>query len=303
MPVDYTDEERAKAEAFFANVPDAPSDAAPSHDDPDPDQEDTDSEETPTSQAATPAAKDDQEGEPPAKEESKPRGPGKKVEAILEALRNGDEDTLGDLLDEDPSAWAETTQNAIKRRRALSRVKQERDHALEKAKEIVDRWKPVSDLAIAIDQGQDYTQVPALVEMLLGRSWKDIERNFVRSQRGLPAEAPAAPESKELVELVQADVPSDHEARKLPGWQEGVASLLREHYDPDLGESTISVAQATARWLRKEKAAHNKRLEVWSSKGRSTQGRRTPTLERASSGGPAPARKMTREEFFAQFGK
>src|SRR6476660_5313241 len=147
MPVENTKAEtQATFDAFLAKVPDAPSSAHAA---------------APEADAEAPLAERDEKGkfakrapEAPAPEtaDPSPASPpdaktpstdGPDLESVKAALRDGDLDTLAELLGEDPALYDEKTPKWAAGKRREAKIKAERDSVTAKAEAIVQRWSPV----------------------------------------------------------------------------------------------------------------------------------------------------------------
>jgi hypothetical protein len=320
MTVHKTDEEAAKAASFFANLPDAPATSAiEGPDDGEGGDEGEGGEGGETNFDDYPDPPETSAVKGPAEPEEEAEGTGGdeddgKLEAVLKALKEGDEETLCDLLGEDPDKWKDGTRSRIAQRKAMSNLKRERDHFRESAAKVVDSWRPISEKIVDIDQTGDYKRVGQVVEMLFNRPWSEIREDVLRTERGLPPAPRKAAESQaaKLEPTVKNDLPEAHQARQLPGWEQGVAAVWAAAYDEDLGAPSISVRQAAARWVQQKKAEFKKLSELFgkggsssgssggASQSKSKKGADTG-LQRAASQAGGKVRRKTPDEFFAEF--
>lgn len=321
-----TPEAEASFAAFLAKVPDAPSSA---HARPDGEEADGDaaaplatSPETPADTEKTGAA----EAAASPRRERKPKSadPASAVTPALEpdlaavraALKAGDLDTLGELLGEDPALYDERTPKWAARQRKEAKLTAERDRVVRQAETVVERWSPVSKLVseretnpaalfelVEMLTGQDPDQawtaalrargtvdprVPALTKAVTERDTRLAELEAERAAR-----ADAA-----FYETLRDEVDAKDVVRRIDGWEAKVATVLRESVDPDLGEPKLSVKQAAARVVRREREEYERRAVVFGEAPAPRKPReRAP--ERAAGPAGAKIRKLTRDEWLA----
>lgn len=316
-------------EEFIAKVPDAPSSSFP-HAEPE------EAEAPPKDESAAPSPARDEKGkfskredkapEPPAgdpqpeaEKSAKTPSSGDPRDAILAALRAGDLDVLADLTDEDPAKFDEKTVKWAKQKQYETRLRVERDQIATKAEAIVQRWSPVSQLAEAVANG-DAARLPELVELLTGQDYDGL---IMKAARARGANDPQVPVLKKQIadrdaelektraaraeaadrafyETLRDEVPADSLVRQIDGWEKRVADTLREAFDPGLGESRFSVAQAVTRVVRKEREEYERRAKVFGAETPAKPKKeKAPAVERASGATAAKVRKMTRDEWLA----
>lgn len=239
------------------------------------------------------------------------------LDAVRAALRAGDLDTVAELLDEDPAGYDEKTPKWAARQRKEKKLKDENAAIRTQAETIVSRWAPVSALASDVASGA-FDRLPELVEMLTGHDWDSAAMKAFRSRtstdprvpaltkRAAEAEARLADADAERTkhaerafhETIRDEVPAKDVVRKIDGWEEKVARVLRDSLDPDLGEPTLSVKQAAARVVRKERDEYERRAAVFSD-APAPRAARGATPERASGASGTTKRKVTRDEWLA----
>lgn len=305
MPSD-SPAEKSSFETFLAKVPDAPSSAI----------------EGPELEA---------EAAPEPKAEPKPKAPAAPTpaaapasadrDAVLKALREGDLDTLGELLGEDPAGFDERTPKWAARNRREAKLKAENQSTLAKAETVVNRWAPVAELAGAVQAG-DYAKLPELVQLLTGADWDSAAMKAFRAVRNVDPSAQvqtkrnteleaqlaavqterAALAERAFLETIRDEIDVKDAVRKVPEWEARVAEVLRESLDPDLGEPKLSVKQAAARVVRKEREAYERYSAMFEDGAKPARARAAPAagLERAAGGASgATKRKLTRDEWLA----
>jgi hypothetical protein len=313
------DQIKKSLEEFLASTPDAPSAAVPfagKEDGPD-------EEETPKAEMSPNPDSKKSDG-PPAK--TPPESGGKTetapdagskshdVEAIKKALREGDLELVGELLDEDPAGFDEKTPRWAARNRREAKLKAENAAVLEKAERIVARFSAVDTLLGRLEKG-DFSALPELVEHV-GQDWDSAAMKAFRSRRGADPRVPvlearvAAAEAaategrtaaakaadKLFFETLRDEVDSKHTVRKVDGWEQKVADVLRESVD-ETGDPRLSVKQAADRVVRREREEYERRAAVFGE----TPARRSraTTTERAAGATGTTKRKLTRDEWLA----
>jgi hypothetical protein len=327
-----TKQETIDFAAFIAKVPDAPSSAieGPS-DDADPKAETgSDADSAPTkhkisrSQSvaaktakAEPAPSSDESDSTSESETSAEASATPTLDSVRAALKAGDLDLVAELLDEDPAGFDEKTPKWAARQRKEKKLKEESAAVRTQAETIVKRWAPVSALASDVAQGA-FDKLPELVEMLTGHDWDSAAMKAFRARTSTDPRVPAltkrAAEAESRLadaeaertkhadrafhETIRDEVPVKDVVRKIDGWEEKVARVLRDSVDADLGEPTLSVKQAAARVVRKEREEYEKRAAVFADAppARAPRGR---TPERADGASGTTKRKVTREEWLA----
>lgn len=321
MPSD-TLEEKDQFAAFIAKVPDAPSSAI--------DGPETEASTEPSKARATP--KDTSTPTPPRRsspttsESATPSSPpsastsaAPDLDAIRRALREGDLDTVGDLLDEDPAGFDEKTPKWAARNRREAKLKAENASTLAKAEMVVSRWAPVATLAGAVQAG-DYSKLPELVQMLTGADWDSAAMKAFRAVRNVdPSAQVQTNRNRELeaqlaavqaeratladraaIEAIRDEVDEKDVVRKIPEWETRVAVVLKESMDPELGEPKLSVKQAAARVVRKEREAYERYSTMFDDAKPAKKPRPGPDgLARASGAAGTTKRKLTRDEWLA----
>lgn len=323
MPLD-PQTEAASFAAFLAKVPDAPSSAHA--------QEAPADADAPLAPAAAPpgGAEADADFPPPAPKRARvprastatmvegvktpPSAPDPSL--VLQALRSGDLDTLGELLGEDPALYDDKTPKWAARQRKESKLVAERDRVVRQAETVVERWSPVSRLVteretnpaalfelVGLLTGQDpdtaWTaalrargsvdpRVPVLTTALADRDARLATADAERAAR-----ADAA-----FYETLRDEVDTKDVVRQIDGWEEKVATVLRESVDPDLGEPKLSTKQAAARVVRREREEFERRAKVFGGTPAPKKTReRAP--ERAAGTTSAKVRKLSRDEWLA----
>jgi len=308
-------------EEFLASVPDAPSAAVPfAGEEADAPEADDPKEDTPTSSSKPPtetAAK-------PSKEpstDSKPATPPATtdapdvVESIRKALREGDLDAVGELLDEDPAGFDEKTPRWAARNRREAKLRAENAEVLEKAERIVARFSAVDGLLARIEAG-DFAALPELVEHV-GQDWDSAAMKAFRARRGVDPRVPELEARATRAEAAAAEATTARQAavdklfhetlrdevdvkdvvRRIDGWEERVATVLRESVD-ETGDPRLSIRQAAARVVRREREEFEKRAAVFAPE-RTPRAPRAATPERAAGTAGTTKRKLTRDEWLA----
>lgn len=298
----------ATREAFFAAIPDPPANVVAAPDD---DAEEPGDEPAPKAAPAK-AAKAAAEGSAPPPV----------ADQILAALKAGDLDLLADLTDQDPAAFDEKSTKWAARNRKEAKLKDEIAKVKADAAAVVDHYEPLDTRLTAFQSTRDYGLVAEIVELLTGEDWDSVGMKVFRAKK---AQDPRVPEltkrlaerdaelsesrtakekaaDRALREALRDDLPEDHVVRKLPEWEERVARVLRDSVDEVTGEPALSFKQAATRVVRKEREEYEKRAAVF---GGETPARKAKaeTPERAAGATGANKRKLTPDEFFAQYGK
>lgn len=303
-----TDTPKKSMEEFLASVPDAPSAAVPfSGEEADPEVADDPkaTDETPAAAAtATPQPTTD----------APTSGATPDLDAIRKALREGDLETIGELLDEDPAGFDEKTPKWAARNRREAKLKAENAAVLEKAERIVARFSAVDTLLARIEKG-DFSALPELVEHV-GQDWDSAAMKAFRARRGADPRVPvlearvaaaeaAATEGRSAAakaadrlffETLRDEVDTKHTVRKVDGWEQKVADVLRESVD-ETGDPRLSVKQAADRVVRREREEYEKRAAVFGEAPRPRA--RATTPERASGATGTTKRRLTRDEWLA----
>jgi len=311
VPIDF--------DAFIAKVPDAPSSAHARPEEPAADAESPKEAkpEAPDAEAVAgpPPRERARKPAPPASPEASAKTPENPPDpsAVLQALRTGDLDTLGELLGEDPALYDEKTPKWAARQRKEAKLTAERDRVVKQAETVVERWSPVSRLVEARETNP--AALFELVELLTGQDPDQAWSAALRARGAVDPRVPAlakavtdrdarlaeleAERTRRLdaafYETLRDEVDSKDVVRKIEGWEEKVATVLRESVDPDLGEPKLSVKQAAARVVRREREEFERRAAVFGEAPAKPARNRTP--ERASPGAGAKVRKLTREEW------
>lgn len=294
-------------EEFLASVPDAPSagvEFAPGEDDaPDGDDPKVTAAPEPVTTPATPLATPGVTGGAPD------------LDAIKKALREGDLETVGELLDEDPAGFAENTPRWAARNRREAKLKAENAEVLAKAERIVQRFSAVDTLLARIESG-DFSALPELVEHV-GQDWDSAAMKAFRARRGADPRVPVlearaqaaetrlAEEStkhqkavdKLFFETLRDEVDVKHTVRKVDGWEDKVARVLRDSVD-ETGDPRLSIKQAADRVVRKEREEYERRAAVFGE----TPAPRTPraaTPERAAGATGTTKRRLSKDEWLA----
>jgi hypothetical protein len=314
----------AKLEAFFAAIPDPPQNTLVALADGHADAEETDAEDEPAPKgeavskpAATKNAKAAAASDAPAKSvgEDAPL-----ADRVLAALKAGDLDTLADLTDQDPSNFDEKSTKWAAKNRKEAKLKAEAEKVKADAQAIVDHYEPIDTRVERFQTTRDYRVVKELVELLTGEDFDSVAMKTFRAVRGEDPRVPVLAKRLEateaelagertakekasdraLREALRDDLPSDHQVRKLPDWEDQVAAVLRESFDEDLGEPSLSFKQAAQRVVRRAKDAYQKYASVFAEPSAAPP-RRASAPERAAGAAPAGKRKLTQEEFYSQF--
>lgn len=331
-------EAAAAREAFFAAIPDPPEHSIVAAQAAAADEGDA-ADEAPKSSSTPASARGEKSKKPPrgsatdaadtspknSSDESKPsENEGDLVSRVREALKKGDVDTLADLIDQDPAAFDEKSTKWAARNRKESKLKDEVAKVKADAAAIVEHYEPIDSRVARFSETRDYGVIAELVEILTGEDFDSVGMKVFRARRTqdprVPelqkklqereAEVVEARTAKEkaadraLREALRDDLPEDHLVRKLPEWEDRVARVLRDSVDDDTGEPTLSFRQAAQRVVRKEKEEYEKRAAVFGGDVPAKTGRtRAETPERAAAPTGAGKRKLTPDEFFAQYGK
>lgn len=305
----------AAREAFFAKVPDPPEKdvvAAQSADAGDADEE---AEEAPAK--ADPKAKAEKKPATDAASDQLPV-----ADRIVAALKAGDLDTLADLTDQDPATFDEKSTKWAARNRKDAKRKEEIEKVRADAKAIVDHYEPIDTRLEAFQKTRDYAIVAELVEILTGEDFDSVGMKVFRARKGVDPRVPELTKrlqereaevadlrttkekaaDRALREALRDDLPEDHVVRKLPDWEDRVARVLRESVD-DTGEPALSFKQAANRVVRKEREEYEKRAAVFGGAPPAPAKTRAATPERSAPASGAGQRKLTRDEFFASYGK
>jgi hypothetical protein len=300
----------AAREAFFAKVPDPPEKdvvAAQSADAGD---------DEPEAAKADPKAKAEKKPPVDAASDQLPV-----ADRIVAALKAGDLDTLADLTDQDPAAFDEKSTKWAARNRKDAKRKEEIEKVRADAKAIVDHYEPIDTRLEAFQKTRDYAIVAELVELLTGEDFDSVGMKVFRARKGVDPRVPELTKKlqereaevadlrttkekasdRALREALRDDLPEDHVVRKLPDWEDRVARVLRESVD-DTGEPALSFKQAANRVVRKEREEYEKRASVFGEVARPAK-QRAATPERSAPASGAGQRKLTRDEFFASYGK
>jgi hypothetical protein len=312
----------AKAEAFFAKLPDPPVntlvEAAEAHA-ADEEGADEPSPKGRTAPASTPTPGSTKVTTP---KDSTPSSTDSVADRVLAALKAGDLDTLADLTDQDPAGFDEKSTKWAAKNRKETKLKEEVSRLKADATAIVEHWEPIDDRASRFAQTKDYTLVKEMVELLTGEDWDSVSMKTFRAVRGNDPRVPelakvVAAKDAELGELrtkqekaadralreaLRDDLPSDHQVRKVPEWEDRVAKVLRDSIDPDTGEPELSFKQAAARVVRTVREEYQKYAGVFGDEPRPAK-TRSASPERAAGSEPSTKRKLTREEYFASFSK
>lgn len=301
----------AAREAFFAKVPDPPEKdvvAAQSADDGA--EEEAPAKADPKAKAEKKPATDDASDQLPV------------ADRIVAALKAGDLDTLADLTDQDPASFDEKSTKWAARNRKDAKRKEEIAQVQAQAKAIVDHYEPIDTRLEAFQKTRDYAIVAELVELLTGEDFDSVGMKVFRARKGVDPRVPELTKrlqereaevadlrttkekaaDRALREALRDDLPADHVVRKLPDWEDRVARVLRESVD-DTGEPALSFKQAANRVVRKEREEYEKRAAVFGEAPSAPAKTRAATPERSAPASGAGQRKLTRDEFFASYGK
>ena len=305
--------ERKTLEQFLASIPEPPSSGMtePKAEAAEGDDPKGESAATETSEGAKePATEAAGVGDSPA--ESDP------VQAIRQALKDGNLDALAEAVGEDPALFSEKSTKWAAARRKEKRLKEERDTAAAKAEAVLTKTQPVFDLAGRVQKGE-FTALPELIEYLTGVDYDQLVLKVARARHGSDpqvevlkkrlaelepkvAERETARETaaeRALLETLRDEVDTKHQVRALSGWEAKVAAELKASYDEDLGEPSISPRQAADRVLRKEREEFEAKAKVFG--GAPAKPARDRAPERASGAAPAKRKKLDRDAWLAQY--
>lgn len=244
------------------------------------------------------------------------------LDAVRQALKAGDLDTLGELLGEDPALYDEKTPKWAATKRKEAKLVADRDRVVRQAETVVQRWSPVSRLVEAIPTepaslfelvtlltGQDPDQawtaalrargsVDPRVPVLT-RTVAEKEAQLTELQRERSARADAA-----FYETLRDEVDSKHVVRQIDEWESKVATTLRDSLDPDTGEPKLSTKQAADRVVRREREEYERRAKVFGSgDAPAARAPRARAPERAARPAGAKVRKLSRDEWLAERAK
>jgi len=311
-------EAAAAREAFFAKVPDPPEKDVVAAQSADGDEE---GDEAPKGRAARAEADASPAASSTKKEKPSDNDSASVADRVVAALKAGDLDTLADLTDQDPAAFDEKSTKWAARNRKDAKRKEEIEKVRADAKAIVDHYEPIDSRLDAFQKTRDYAIVAELVELLTGEDFDSVGMKVFRARKGVDPRVPELTKKlqereaevadlrttkekaadRALREALRDDLPEDHVVRKLPDWEDRVARTLRESVD-DTGEPALSFKQAANRVVRKEREEYEKRAAVFGEAPKPPKTRaETPERARAATG--AGQRKISRDEFFASFGK
>ena len=332
-----TDDEKAveaKREAFLAAIPDPPVNplvaAEAAHDDA---EEDAGEKPAPkasasalraakaaTAKTSSAAGAENTTTDSRGTSESKTGGGNDIAAKVVAALKAGDLDLVADLTDQDPASFDEKSTKWAARNRKEEKLKAEVAKVRADAQAIVEHYEPVDARVERFQKTRDYAVVAELVQLLTGEDWDSVAMKTFRAVRGQDPRVPELTKRLEsteaelktertakekaadraLREALRDDLPEDHRVRKIPDWEDRVARVLRESVDEDLGEPTLSFEQAATRVVRHVREEYQKYAGVFGDDPAPTR-RRAATPERAAGSAPATKRKLTPDEFFAQF--
>lgn len=243
------------------------------------------------------------------------------ADRVVAALKAGDLDLVADLTDQDPAGFDEKSTKWAAKQRKEAKLKTELAKVQADAKAIVEHYEPIDTRLEAFQKTRDYAIVAELVEILTGEDFDSVGMKVFRARKGVDPRVPEltkklaeaegavaeARTTKEkaadraLREALRDDLPEDHVVRKLPDWEDRVARVLRDSVD-ETGEPALSFKQAANRVVRKEREEYEKRAAVFGEAPASPKAR-AQTPERSAPAGGAGKRKLTPDEFFAQYGR
>ncbi len=305
---------------FLASVPEAPASAAADRAaaaETPVDEKEAPAEETPKADVS---AKPKPESSKSTKTSSQPSPVsipgGPNLDAIKRALKSGDLETLGELLDEDPAGFDEKTPKWAARNRREAKLKAENAEIVAKVESVVQRYSRADELSARV-RGGDFAALPDLVQHLTGQDWDSASIKAFRAVRNADPRVatlsarvaelePVAQEresertkaaDRAFYETLRDEVPAGDTVRRVPEWEAKVALVLRESLDPDLGEPSLSVKQAAARVVRREKEEYEKRAAIFQDEPRKSNKPRAKTPERAEGASGTATRKLSREEW------
>ncbi len=303
----------AKAEAFFAKVPDPPANTLVALEEAHAEAEDAGDKPAPKA----PATKSTGATQPAT---TSPAADAPVADRIVAALKAGDLDTLADLTDQDPASFDEKSTKWASKNRKEQKLKDEVTKVKADAAAIVEHYEPIDSRLARFHETKDYSVVAELVQLLTG---EDFDSVAMKTFRVIRSQDPRVPEltkrlaereaevadhrtakqkaaEAQLVEALRDDLPEDHQVRKLPEWETKVAAVLRESVDEDTGEPALSFKQAAQRVLRTERAAYEKYAAAFGGAERPAR-ERAETPERAQRPVGGSKRPLTKEEFFKSF--
>ncbi len=321
-------------DAFIASLPDAPSSDAPRHEETPPDPKDPPARGPGgkfAAKDAPPGAPEDADSPPPApRKESAPRAKPATVEpttptgtdpdpkAVLQALRDGDLDTIADLLGEDPAGFDERTPKWAARQRKEAKLIAERDSVTKKAELVVERWSPVSRLVAAREANP--AALFELVELLTGQDPDQAWTAAIRARGSVDPRVPTLAKAVEerdqrlatyeaeraaradaaFYETLRDEVDAKAVVRQIDEWESKVANVLRESLDADTGEPRLSTKQAADRVVRREREEYERRAKVFAGDDAPrTRAKRERAPERAAGLTGSKIRKLSKEEWLS----
>ena len=243
------------------------------------------------------------------------------ADRVVAALKAGDLDLVADLTDQDPAEFDEKSTKWAARNRKETKLKAEIAQVKADAAAVLEHWEPIDTRAAEFHRTKNYVLVKELVELLTGEDFDSVTMKTFRAVRGEDPRVPAltkalAARDEELTkhrtaqekaadralrEALRDDLPEDHQVRKLPDWEDKVAAVLRESVDEDSGEPALSFKQAAQRVVRSARDAYQKYASVFAENTPAPARARAETPERARGSAPATKRKLTPDEFYAQF--
>lgn len=243
------------------------------------------------------------------------------ADRVVAALKAGDLDLVADLTDQDPADFDEKSTKWAARNRKETKLKAEIAQVKADAAAVLEHWEPIDTRAAEFHRTKNYVLVKELVELLTGEDFDSAAMKTFRAVRGEDPRVPAltkelAARDEELTkhrtaqekaadralrEALRDDLPEDHQVRKLPDWEDKVAAVLRESVDEDTGEPALSFKQAAQRVVRSARDAYQKYASVFAENTPAPARTRAETPERARGSAPATKRKLTPDEFYAQF--
>lgn len=312
-------EKKPSFEEYLAKVPDPPARSEPR---PDPKDDGGDGEisKPPAADASKTNSSTASPAEPASKTNSTDSAAAAdhRVDQIKAALRAGDLDALADLIDEDPASYDEKTPKWAAQKRKEAKLRQERDSVLAKAEAVVTRYAPVDELVARVRSG-DHAALKPLVELLTEEDFDSATMKTFRAIRGEDPRVPALTSraakaeaerdaalatraEKALADSIRDEVDAKDAVRKLSDWEAKVAKVLKDSYDPDLGEPGLSVKQAAKRVVREEREAYERLHAAFGGGAPAPAAKKETAPERAAGASGVGKKKLSREEWLAARG-
>ena len=305
---DDTTAAEAAREAFFAKLADPPDNVAvemareaeEGAGEPDPKVESASTTATPPATTSRSSAARSADASKAAPDTAAP--PASTADAVLAALKAGDLDAIADLTGADPADFDESSIKWAARNRREAGLRKDIEKVRSDARQILEHYEPIETQVEAFDAagGRDWGPVRAIVEHVTGKPWAVAAAQLGLGSGGPAASAPSPAAERVLTEAVRDDVPDDHQVRQLPGLEQRVVRVLREHMDDHTGEPSISFRQAAARALRHARDEYARLAPIFGPAAPAAAPR-GQAPERAETAAPGTRRKLTPDEFYARF--